>query len=168
MDAAAVAPGAKLCALYSLQRRESWIVDLDRGRIIRRLQGHAHGVWQAAWRPDGRAVATASDDWTARVWDLHAPIAPLVLRHPNVVTAVAWAREGNLVATGCADGNVRVWSIPMGQETALIHGLIGGASTVAFSPDGTRLAIGGLDGTVAIWDRTRRRLVAATVPYRPR
>ncbi|MGH8574329.1 MAG: WD40 repeat domain-containing protein, partial [Gammaproteobacteria bacterium] len=44
-----------------------------------RLTGHTDHVYKAAFSPDGRTLATASSDNTARLWDISNPRQPTPL-----------------------------------------------------------------------------------------
>jgi WD40 repeat protein len=44
--------------------------DLESGRAMATLEGHALGVTACAVTPDGRRVVSASEDQTLKVWDL--------------------------------------------------------------------------------------------------
>src|SRR5688500_5909682 len=45
------------------------------------LSGHSGPVNAVAWSPDGRRIATASLDSTARVWDVASRAGTLTIRH---------------------------------------------------------------------------------------
>jgi WD40 repeat protein len=72
--------------------------------------GHAKPARVAAWSPDGKRLATGSDDQIAVVWDAATGQPEKKLEHPCAVAAVAWSRDGQWLATGGADRQIRLWS----------------------------------------------------------
>jgi WD40 repeat protein len=50
--------------------RDTVVLDLDAlPAPLATLAGHAQGVSDVAWDPDGAFLASASDDTTIRIWD---------------------------------------------------------------------------------------------------
>ena len=75
------------------------------------LTGHTNQVLGVAFSPDGRLLATASIDTTAKVWD---PATGDCLRtltgHAEPVDGVAFSPDGRLLATASIDRTAKVWS----------------------------------------------------------
>lgn len=74
------------------------------------LRGHSRRVFAVCFAPDSLRLASASEDGTARVWDVANDRCVAVLRHPLRVNGVAWSDDGSNLATVSADAILRVWS----------------------------------------------------------
>ncbi len=126
--------------------------DLSTGEVVARLK-HRGMVTAAAFSKDGRTVATAGIDGTARLLDVAGgkELGP-PLRHDGWVHAVALDPRGGRVLTACEDTFARLWALGPGGprvERCIEHDQP--VSIVAFSPDGTLALSGSSDGVVKLW-----------------
>lgn len=118
--------------------------------LMTSVPAHDKEVVALAYRPDGRQLATASGDHTARLWqtrgtDRPTPVATLT-GHADDLRAVAYRPDGRLLATACADGTVRLWDVAEPARPAVTAELPvrgGDVRALAFSPDGRTLATAG-------------------------
>ena len=80
------------------------------------LAGHTNWVEAVTFSPDGRTLASGSDDHTVRLWNVTdpshpTPLGPPLTGHTNNVYAVAFSPEGHTLASGSTDHTVRLWDI---------------------------------------------------------
>lgn len=136
-------------------------LDINTGQIALELPGHINKVNSIAISPNGRLLASASEDRSLRLWDLANGHQIRVLRgHTGSVNCVAFSPNGQLLASASSDKSVRLWDVKSGHETAALQPGTDFAQAVAFSPDGRLLAIGTggsysdkeKDNSVRIWD----------------
>ena len=144
--------------------------DVAAGTLLHTLIGHddPHPLVSVAFTADSQQLLTASEDGTARVWDLSGPhpTASRVLRvtDPKTGRAVPLrsarpdpAHPGR-VAAGTLDGRVLVWEAGQDRPSTLADDFPGEVRALAFTADGKYLAAsGGADKSVHLWDLFGRR-----------
>jgi hypothetical protein len=128
--------------------------DLERRAAVP-LLGHSSRVRSVVFSPDGRQLATASDDGTARVWNANTGHELRAFKaHPGGAETVAFSPDGKRIATAGSDGSARVWDAASGEGLLTLKGHEGPVHCVAFALDGKQLVTAGFDRTARIWDAT--------------
>ena len=120
---------------------------------LQTFEGHSDSVSSVAWSPDGRQVASSSDDRTIKIWDPATGQCQGTLEgHGGPVSSVAWSPDGRKVASASGDGTIKIWDPATGQCQGILEGHSDSASSVAWSPDGRQVASASDDRTIKIWD----------------
>jgi WD40 repeat protein len=128
----------------------------------RTLGGHTQLVSGVAFSPDGRNLASVSQDRTLKVWALSGGAPERTLFCGRQLSGVAFSPDGRTVACTAVTGELFLWCA---SDWRLLAGQvvdvdeIGGITPVAFSPDGRTLLCGG-SGSIRAFDALGRERFA--------
>jgi len=132
------------------------------GRLVMTLTSHEDAVNSIAYSSDGRLLASASADGTARIWDMRTgeEVMTSLRSGDGPVCSVAISPDCKSFVSGTEGGAVCIWSLANAHNAARrLSGHSGAVSTVLYSPKGSYLASGSLDNTVYLWNaETYQRL----------
>ncbi len=92
--------------------------DTKTGRELFATRGHSGAVRCVAWSPDGRRIATGSDDYRVKLFDAKSGDELLTLEEfTSPVISIEWNADGRKLAS--ADSySVRVWDASSAYEEA--------------------------------------------------
>jgi WD40 repeat protein len=133
------------------------LLDSTTGETIRTFDGHRSWLLDARVSAEGRRAVTASQDGTARVWDIPSgqQLAELTGSDGNVWDA-GLNRSGSVVAT-LSDETVRLYRLP--QQQFLGTGFTDWALDAQFLPGDALVAAAGYDGRVVVCEVASGRVV---------
>ena len=117
-----------------------------------------------AFSPDGRALAVASNDGAARLYDISSGRELLRIQHGSPVATIAFAADGRRLATGSNDGKARVFAAASARPLSDLERAENNdeiqlvmesehdeeVRQVRFSPDGEILAALSTDGGISL------------------
>jgi WD40 repeat protein/serine/threonine protein kinase len=130
--------------------------DVEGGRLLATLDGHAKEVDCVWFSPDGRLLASHSGDGTIHLWDVATRRRLKVLAREGAdVCGVHFRPDGRLITSVYRKGPMRmeIWDPQTGGKCELSSGEVEPPRTVAFSRDGKAIAVAGdLGGAVTVWD----------------
>ncbi|KAG6874872.1 hypothetical protein C0992_006133, partial [Termitomyces sp. T32_za158] len=103
--------------------------------------------------PDGKCIASSSDDNSTRVWNAFSGAQLQELNgHTQFVTSVAFSPDSKYIASGSWDKSVRVWNAFSGAQLQELNGHTQFVTSVAFAPDEKCIVSGSHDKSVRVWD----------------
>jgi WD40 repeat protein len=142
----AFSPDGKEIVMGSDREHALYIFDPATGKCLRKITGHADAAVAAVYSKDGKTIASASKDKTARIWDAATGKELYRFTEPEPAADAALSPDGKLLAVKTAKA-VHLWDVVTGKEVHRFEQGSGELRPLAFSPDGKTL---GSDGVV--WD----------------
>lgn len=117
------------------------------------LRGHENLVYKMALSPDGRMLASPSEDRTVRIWDINTGKLLRTLKgHKSPIRCVAWSPDNQVLASGYDDYTIRLWNPEIGKLLRILKGHTDKITSIAWSPDRNILASCSGDYTIRLWN----------------
>jgi WD40 repeat protein len=108
-------------------------------------------VLAVAASPDGKWLATGSDDGRIKIWNVaNGKLAKNLTGHQGAIRSLKFSRDNTLLASAAADKTLRVWGVPAGKPLAQARS-DSSINAVTWLDDSARIASGGADNSVRIW-----------------
>lgn len=117
------------------------------------LQAHEGWVNSVHISPDGKRLASASDDGTLALWRVHPAALDRVLKlDAKRVFAARFSPDGRWLATVDSNRRLQLHDPSTGQVQRKLPTHAQWPQLLCFSPDGQRLATAARDGKVRLWN----------------
>jgi WD40 repeat protein/transcriptional regulator with XRE-family HTH domain len=140
---------------------------IQSSRVLATLRGHRAGVFSVVASPDGKRLASLSNDGTLKVWDTSSYkellSIPTGLIEQSILRFISFSPDGKRLVAPAGARLVKVWDVVTGKELLTLSGHTDEVTTAIFSPDGTQIATGSWDTTAKLWDaKTGKDLITFT------
>ena len=89
---------------------------------VKVLRGHSDSVYNAVFTQDGRTLLTASDDSTARIWNLADGSSQVLRGHDDDAYRIRLSPDEKLAVTASLDGSLRVWPLENSDAKVMLEG----------------------------------------------
>ncbi|MCI0714251.1 MAG: protein kinase [Chloroflexi bacterium] len=125
--------------------------DAATGDKIDEWHGHEDSIRAISASPDGKWIATGSNDQTAILWDATTGNVIHTLPHDSYVAAVAFSPDSQFLLT--SGTTLRLWDVATGRELRQFTGHSSVVFFMDFSPDSRYVVSSSAsDSNIFVWD----------------
>lgn len=110
---------------------------VDNIREVQQFAAHQDDTTTVNWSQNGKYIITASNDKTARIWNLSGELIVELKGHQDQVFIADFSLNGKYIITASADKTVRIWNFSGQQLTIIKHQ--NDIDNASFSNDGKRV-----------------------------
>ncbi len=123
-------------------------------------KGHAGAVKSAAFSPDGKFIATAGRDKTAKIWEISTGREIRTFTgHNGRLICVSFSPDGTMLATGAADSKVKLWETATGKLIRTFDCFSDFVYDLAFTSDGKYIVAGSSESKIKIIETSTGNVV---------
>jgi WD40 repeat protein len=154
VENAAFNPEGDLLVTTTARDYSAHLWDWATNRKLSVLSGHEGAIRAIDFSPrsaSDRYIVTASNDKTARVWDVSNQFSTVLSQHQNEVVESVYSPDGQYILTASVDDTARLWSAA-GQPLLELEGHENDVLSAAYSPNGRLIATASKDKTVRLWN----------------
>lgn len=150
-------PDSKTLALFGGETIEAWSVDT---RKLIALTKHDSRVIKVEFSKDNLQLLSASDDQTAKLWDIRAAkLVQTYAGHTSTVWDAKFHPDNKSIITVSSDNTGKIWDKKTGELLSTLKGHPDWVYNVAVSPDGKTFAMSDSKGYCSVWDATTNKFL---------
>lgn len=134
-----------------------------------RVKDKDQEIHKINFSPDGKTLATASQDKTVKLWRFDGKQIKLLRTlkgHTDSVWDVSFSPDSRIIATASSDKTARLWSLDGTEITPPLKGHKQGVLSVSFTTYGqdkeTVIATTSGDNTIKLWNLEGKELITLT------
>ena len=114
---------------------------------------HSDEVRVVLFSPDGKHIASGSDDATIKIWNTNEEHEVTTLEsHSNAILALDFHPDGKMLVSSSLDNTIIIWDLDAKDKIKVINAHSDKIWNVKFTTDGKKLISGSEDQTLRVWD----------------
>jgi WD40 repeat protein/serine/threonine protein kinase len=120
-------------------------------REARHLKGHSGRISSLSWSPEGRRLASASQDRTVRLWSRESAEEIKICKVQVLPFQLLWSSDGQRVISSTRGSRAHVWNAGSMPYAYKLPGHGGAVRWASFLPGGKRALTVCDDGSLRLW-----------------